>query len=121
MAGTHEKALTGKLGKVRAASVINPLLWLDGLLVVALIPIACIPGAAEAALNVLCWLLGLCVVATIAAFAYFSKSDPDRLQTENHRYAMYSLQQQQGRTFESKVTVIQAAPMMNPALGEDKK
>jgi hypothetical protein len=120
MARPQQNALTRKLGNVRAASVVNPLLWLDLLLVIALIALACFPGAAIQALTLMCWLLGGSVVATVLAFGYFGLTDPDRLQTEPHRFAMYSLQQQ-GRTIDVEARVVQTEPMMNPSLSEDKK
>lgn len=110
----NEHSLASRLGEIAVTNVTNPLIWMAVALLVVMAGMA--PFEATRPFAVMLGILLCLVVAVfIGAYIYFAIVDPDRLQSEKHRYQMTSLaMKQQGR---SEVRVIEGEPVVpNPGL-----
>lgn len=105
--------LANKLGGVTVGSIMNSLLWLDLLLGILWLAVVYVPSAHVALVFIECF-LGVSIVSTIFAFGYFAVTDPDRLQSEKHRYQVMQMQQQNRAPI-----VIEATAVTNPALDNE--
>ncbi|WP_148360657.1 hypothetical protein [Acidisphaera rubrifaciens] len=71
--------------RVRTNSILNPLLWLSGIIIVPSIPAVC--ATDDGVRLFFCFLTALPILSSVLAYFIWVVKDPDRLQSEDYQLA----------------------------------
>jgi hypothetical protein len=112
MFGQQLQQLYSLIERVRTASILAPLLALT--FMVGLFASLMSLGSNSSVINGLWSLFAFCVIVTILAYGWWSKKDPDRLQTEDYLLARLRRGVIGDERNPNDPKVIEAAPTPNP-------